>query len=145
MKLVPSAAALGAVLVLGATAQSPAPPSAAPAAAARKAPVQYKLSPQNGSGEAGTATLLDGVSGLIVRLHLSDAQGMQPAHIHKGTCEKLGAVVYPLKPLHDGFSETTVPKLTTAELAAGTYAVNVHKSTADLGTYVSCGNLAKTQ
>ena len=144
MKLVLSAAALGTVLVLGATAQSPAPPSAAPAAA-RKAPLQYKLSPQNGSGEAGTATLLDGTNGLIVRLRLSNAEGTQPAHVHKGTCEKLGAVVYPLKPVHDGVSETTVPKVTTAELTAGTYAVNVHKSTADLGTYVSCGNLAKTQ
>ncbi len=144
MKLVLSAAALGAVLVLGATAQSPAPSSPA-AATARKMPTQFKLAPQNGSGEAGTATLFDGAGGLIVRLRLSNAGGDQPAHIHKGTCEKLGAVVYPLKPAHEGFSETTVPKATTADLTAGTYAINVHKSTADLGTYVSCGNLVKAK
>ncbi|MEA2666513.1 MAG: hypothetical protein QOI11_3457 [Candidatus Eremiobacteraeota bacterium] len=143
MKLVLSAAALGSALVLGATAQSPAPSSPAPAA--RKMPTQFKLAPQNGSGEAGTATLLDGAGGLIVRLRLSNASGDQPAHIHKGTCEKLGGVVYPLKAPHDGFSETTVPKVTTAELAGGTYAINVHKSATDLGTYVSCGNFAKAK
>ena len=143
MKLALSAAALGAALVVGATAQSPAPPNPAPA---RKVPTQYKLAPQNGSNEAGTATLLDGAGGLIVRLRLTNACGDQPAHIHKGTCEKLDPKpAYGLKPAHEGFSETTVPSITTADLAKGAYAINVHKSTTDIATYVSCGNLAKAK
>lgn len=145
MKLVLSAAALGGALVLGATAQAPAPSSPAPAAV-RKMPAQFKLAPQNNSAEAGTATLLDGAGGLIVRLRLSNASGDQPAHIHKGTCEKLDPKpAFGLRPAHEGFSESHVPGVTTADLAKGAYAINVHKSTTDLGTYVSCGNLAKAK
>ena len=112
MKLALPAAALGAALVLGATAQAPAPPNAAPApASAHKLPLQFKLAAQNGSGEAGTATLLDGVDGLIVRLRLEGASGDQPAHIHTGSCDKLNPKpAYPLKTLHDGFSEIEDPE-----------------------------------
>ncbi len=140
MKHALAAAGLGTALLAATTAQSPAP-----AVARHAMPVQIKLSAQHGSGESGTATLLDGAKGLIVRLRLADASGDQPAHIHKGSCETLGAVVYPLKPAHDGFSETTVPGATLADLAKGSYAINVHKSTTELGTYVSCGNLAKAK
>lgn len=144
MKLALPAAALGAALVLGATAQAPAP--SGPAPAARTAPTQIKLAAQNNSAESGTATMLDGARGLIVRLRLAGGSGDQPAHIHKGTCEKLDPKpAYALKPAHEGFSETTVPGVTTADLAKGAYAINVHKSTTDLGTYVSCGNLAKAK
>ncbi len=130
------------------TALSRRPPrSRPPPAAARHAmPVQIKLSAQHGSGESGTATLLDGAKGLIVRLRLADAQ-RRPAGPHpQGQLrDARRESVYPLKPAHDGFSETTVPGATLADLAKGTYAINVHKSTTELGTYVSCGNLAKAK
>ena len=143
MKLVLSAAALGTALIVGATAQSPAPP--APAAPAHKPPTQVKLAPQNASGESGTATMLDGAKGLIVRLRLEGGGDLkQPAHIHKGTCEKLDPKpAYPLTLVADGKSETTIPGVTLADLAKGSYAINVHKSTTDIPTYVSCGNLGK--
>ncbi len=113
----------------------------------RKMPIQVKLAAQNSSGESGTATLFDGAKGLIVRLRLEGGGDVaQPAHIHKGTCEKLDPKpTYPLTTVKDGKSETTIPGVTLADLAKGNYAINVHKSTTDLPTYVSCGNLAKAK
>lgn len=134
LKLV-SGAALGAALLLAATAQSPAPP-------ARTAPVQFHLVAQNGSGETGTATLYDGAKGLIVKLRMSGSEVDQPAHIHAGTCEKLDPKpAYPLKTVHDGVSESTIEGVTIAQLEKKPYAINVHKSTKELPVYVSCGNL----
>ena len=131
-------AAIGAALVLAATAQSPAP-----APPAHKMPMQIRLAEQNKSGESGTATLFDGAKGLIVRLRVNGGEVDQPAHIHKGTCEKLDPKpAYPLKLVHDGGSETTIPDVTLAGLAKGAYAINVHKSTTEVPIYVACGNLA---
>ncbi|MDP9105505.1 MAG: hypothetical protein M3N49_06195 [Candidatus Eremiobacteraeota bacterium] len=129
-------AALGAVLILAATAQSPAP--------ARKLPVQMRLVAQNNSGETGTATLFDGAKGLIVKLRLAGGGDVdQPAHIHKGTCEKLDPKpTYPLRFVHDGQSETTIEGVTLAQLQKAPFAINVHKSAKEAAIYVSCGNLA---
>ncbi|MEA2690225.1 MAG: hypothetical protein QOJ39_512 [Candidatus Eremiobacteraeota bacterium] len=130
-------AAFSAALVLAATAQSPAP------APPRKMPTQLHLVAQNNSGETGTATLYDGARGLIVRLRTSGGETVdQPAHIHKGTCEKLDPKpMYPLKAVHDGQSETTVEGVTIAQLQKAPYAINVHKSAKEAAIYVSCGNL----
>ena len=131
-------AAIGAALIVAATAQSPAP-------APRKLPMQIRLAEQNKSGETGTATLLDGAKGLIVRLRLNGGGDVdQPAHIHKGTCDKLDPKPkYGLKSVHDGQSETTVPGITIAQLQkpGAPYAINVHKSAKEAAIYVSCGNL----
>ena len=128
-------AAIGAALVLAVTAQSPAP-------ATRKLPMQIRLAEQNKSGESGTATLLDGSRGLIVRLRLNGGDVDQPAHIHKGTCEKLDPKpAYALTTVHEGSSEKTIEGVTIAQLEKAPYAINVHKSTKELPVYVACGNL----
>jgi len=129
-------AAIGAALLLAATAQSPAP-------AVRKMPLQIRLLEQNKSGETGTATLFDGAKGLIVRLRMSGGGDVdQPAHIHKGTCEKLDPKpTYPLKAVHNGQSEWTVEGVTIAQLEKAPYAINVHKSAKEAAIYVSCGNI----
>jgi Cu/Zn superoxide dismutase len=136
LKLI-TTAAFSAALILAATAQSPAP------AQARKMPTQLHLVAQNASGETGTATLYDGAKGLIVKLRTSGGGDVdQPAHIHKGTCEKLDPKpTYPLKAVHDGQSETTVEGVTIAQLQKAPYAINVHKSAKEAAIYVSCGNL----
>jgi hypothetical protein len=135
-KAILSSAALAAAIVLAATAQSPAP------APARKMPTQLHLAAQNNSGETGTATLFDGAKGLIVKLRMSGSDVDQPAHIHKGTCDKLDPKpAYPLKSVHDGQSETTVEGVTIAQLQKSPYAINVHKSAKEIPVYVSCGNI----
>jgi hypothetical protein len=107
-------------------------------------PMQFPIADQNGSGEHGTATVLDGSRGLIVRLRLAGgADGVdQPAHIHLGTCSTLDPKPkYALKAVHDGQSETTIEGVTLAGLQKGAYAINVHKSPKEAATYVSCGNI----
>ena len=97
-----------------------------------------------GTGENGTATLLQSGDDVIVKLRLSGAPAdvPQPAHIHMGTCDKLNPKpTYPLHNVINGTSETTVPNVKLSDLEAGTFAINVHKSTTEIATYVSCGDL----
>lgn len=107
-----------------------------------KKPVTIRMMAQNGSGETGTAVLHDTKRGLVVTLHLKSARGPQPAHIHMGSCAKLNPQPeYPLHNVVNGMSVTTVPGVTIGEIA-GKMAINVHKSTTDIPTYVSCGDVA---
>ncbi|HEY1881449.1 MAG TPA: CHRD domain-containing protein [Candidatus Cybelea sp.] len=100
------------------------------------------LKAQNGSGENGTATLTQTPDGVTVVVSIPNGPaGPQPAHIHDGTCAQLGAVVYPLTSVVSGNATSTVKGVTIDKLLAGKYAINVHKSTSDLGTYVSCGEI----
>jgi Cu/Zn superoxide dismutase len=87
--------------------------------AAMPAHVTVKMNAQNGSNENGTATLTQQADGVQVVIALENATGSQPSHIHAGT----------------------VKGVTVADLVAGGFAVNVHKSASDLATYVSCGNI----
>jgi len=101
-----------------------------------------KLHAQHGSGEKGTATLMQHGDSLIVKLSLTGGSGDQPAHIHKGTCAKLDPKpAYPLTTVSDGASSTSLKGIKLSELTSGTFAINVHKSTTDLKDYVACGNL----
>lgn len=115
-------------------------------ASAAMTPMQFPIAPQNDSGEHGTATLLQGTNGLIVRLRIAGVpDGVdQPAHIHKGTCSKLDPKpLYPLKTVTGGISQTTLPNVSLADLMKGDYAINVHKSTKEVAVYVACGNIPK--
>ncbi len=104
----------------------------------------YQFSAENGSGETGTVSLAVAPKGsTTVTIALTGAPaGAQPVHIHTGTCAKLGSVAYPLSNVVDGKSMSTV-KASLPDLTAGSYAVNVHKSLGDVGTYVACADLAK--
>ena len=102
----------------------------------------FKIKAQNGSGESGTATLTQKGSSVVVKLALIDGTGMQPAHIHKGTCAKLDPnPAYPLMTVSDGKSTTTLHDMKLSTLTAGGFAINVHKSTTDIKDYVACGSL----
>ncbi|MFN2461083.1 MAG: hypothetical protein ABR591_10410 [Candidatus Velthaea sp.] len=114
------------------------------AATASMTPTQFKLSAQNGSGESGTATLLQETDGdLLVNVRTSNGgDEAQPIHIHKGTCEKLDPKpAYPLTTVQNGKSETKLKGVKLADLEKGDYAINIHKSTKEVSTYVTCGNL----
>jgi Cu/Zn superoxide dismutase len=104
-----------------------------------------KLSPQNNSGESGTATLSkSGDKQTKVTLDVSGAPPgvSQPVHIHKGTCDKLDPKpAFPLSPVVDGKSETTV-NAPLDTLQKGGYVINGHKSSKEAATYVFCGNIA---
>lgn len=101
------------------------------------------LQAENGSGESGTATLTQMGSDVkvVVSLKGAPATTPQPAHIHDGTCADIKGVAYPLTNVVGGSSTTTVKDVTIDKLVGGTYAINVHESTANLGKYVACGNI----
>lgn len=105
-----------------------------------------QLSEQNKSGESGTATLTEENGKTKVVLALSkitaDILPLQPAHIHQGTCAKIGAVDYPLTGVFNGSSETVV-NATFDELTGGGVdrAINVHQSQQKANVYVACGDL----
>jgi hypothetical protein len=111
-------------------------------ASARHPNVTVKMLGQNGSREWGTATLSDlgSKTGVIISLKNEAAPAIQPAHIHVGPCARLGAVKYPLTDVVHGYSHTIV-NAPIAALLNSHLAINVHKSSSQLGAYVSCGNI----
>jgi Cu/Zn superoxide dismutase len=108
-------------------------------------PIQFPIAAQNGSGEHGTATMMQGSAGVIVRVRLAGGGDVkQPIHIHKGPCAKLNPKpAYPLTTVADGISQTTLPDVTLATLQDGTWAINVHKSGPEAAKYVACGDIPK--
>lgn len=106
-------------------------------------PVTVQLTPQNGSGESGTATLTDDgtKTKVVVAVKGAPAGVAQPLHVHKGTCAKLDpAPAYGLTSLSGGKSETTID-VPLSQLQTGGFAINGHKSAQDAKTYVFCGNI----
>ncbi|MBV8639630.1 MAG: CHRD domain-containing protein [Candidatus Eremiobacteraeota bacterium] len=98
----------------------------------------------NDSGETGTAVLTqqdDGVH-VVVTLKNAPKDTAQPTHIHIGTCGNINkAPEYALVNTVDGKGDSVVKGVKLSDLTSGKYAINVHKSGDDLGTYVSCGDI----
>lgn len=114
---------------------------AAAAFAASPTTITVPMAAENGSNESGTATLTQTAKGVHIVVDLKNAPAeAQPTHIHPGTCTKLNpAPEYPLTSLANGKSVTDLPGKKLADLTGGKFSINVHKSTDDLKTYVSCG------
>ena len=137
MRIIPAVAALLAVALTSAIASA-----AAPSKDVLK-PVTVTMKAENKSGENGTATLTQSGPNVVVVVSLTGAPAAaQPTHIHPGTCTKLNpAPEYPLTSITDGKSTTTLKNMKLSSLMGGKFSVNVHKSTDDLATYVSCGEI----
>jgi hypothetical protein len=127
-----AAIAAGAILLLG-----------MPAMAATST-LTIPIAALNGSGETGTAVLTQTPDGVKVDITLKGAPATaEPAHIHAGTCEKINAQPeWPLTSVTNGTSTSVVKGVTIDQMLKTPYAINVHKSTSDLATYVACGNIA---
>jgi Cu/Zn superoxide dismutase len=111
------------------------------AAAPQTITVQMKA--LNHSGETGTATLTQEAKGVKVTVDIKGAPAAsQPTHIHPGTCTKLNpAPEAPLSPLDNGKSVTMLSGKKLSDFTGGKFSINVHKSSNDLKTYVSCGEI----
>jgi hypothetical protein len=83
---------------------------------------------------------LGGHTGVVITLKNENRNANQPAHIHVGPCARLGAVNYPLTNVVHGYSNTIV-NVRIAALLNRHLAINVHESAANLGRYVSCGDI----
>jgi hypothetical protein len=113
--------------------------------AAASETVTVELKAVNDSGVSGKATLTPMDNKTMVTIDLTGAPQdiVQPAHIHQGTCENLGAPKYPLEAVKNGKSETTIDaKL--SDLTAGDLAINIHKSEEEMSVYAACGEISKS-
>jgi hypothetical protein len=110
---------------------------------AQGTPVTVNLSAQNASGENGTATLTPQGDKTQVVIKLTGAADAtpQPAHIHDGSCAKLDAK--PRIPLQNvvGGNSTTTLDMKLGDIMSKGGAINVHKSAAEVKTYVACGDM----
>lgn len=96
---------------------------------------------QNNSDQMGGVSLVEDEGKVTVTINIeSDSTVPQPAHIHKGSCSNPGEVVYPLEPVFNGTSTTTIDA-TIEDLVASPMAVNVHKSSDEANVYVACGDI----
>jgi len=109
------------------------------------AAVTVELKAVGDSGVSGQASLMPMGDKTMVSITLTGApEGVaQPAHIHQGTCENLGAPKYPLSAVENGKSETTIDAK-VSDLTTGDLAINVHKSKEEIATYVACGEIPKS-
>jgi hypothetical protein len=116
---------------------------AASATLAQDKPVTVDLFPQNASGEKGTVTLTPEGDKTQVVIKLAGAPNgvQQPAHIHDGSCAKLDPK--PRVPLQNvvGGTSTTALDMKLEDIMSKGGAINVHKSAADVKTYVACADL----
>ena len=107
--------------------------------------ITMPINAQNDSGESGTVVLSDSRGGakIVITLAGTPEEVAQPAHIHEGTCSALGPVAFPLTSLQGGFSETKLADISLDQLLAPgpSFAINVHKSETELGSYVACGDI----
>jgi hypothetical protein len=101
-----------------------------------------ELTPENGSGQSGRATLTPvGADRTRVVLSLTRAPAVpQPSHIHSGRCGDMGDPVAALESLEGGKAETTVD-LSLADLQTGDLVVHAHKSDAEYEVSVACGEI----
>lgn len=100
------------------------------------------LKEQNNSSESGKAVLTEVDGKVMVSLDISGAPTTaQPAHIHIGACPKPAEVKYPLTNVVNGKSETTLDVILAKLKSEMPLAINVHKSAAQAGVYVACGDL----
>ena len=105
--------------------------------------ITLNLEEQNNSNQTGqvSITLLDAQTRVRVFLENFPQNEPQPVHIHSGSCNDLGEVRYPLNNVHNGSSETILDIPFEELVSQKPLAINVHKSEAELQTYVSCVSL----
>ena len=130
------------------TAISAAPNTAAASSAA--APMwQGDIRPESGTRVGGTVMVMPGAGGqttATVTLTGAPANGTHPWHVHSGTCAEKGPIVGPpaaYTPLATDATgaarlEATLPFATPT---SGSYSVNVHMSSAQMGMIVGCADL----
>lgn len=99
------------------------------------------MSPSGKWGQRGYASLIGAGENTWVAVWVSagTAGVEQPMHVHDGTCNKLGGVVHPLTGVMGGTSITNLAGVTLASLRTGKFAINLHKSAAEIAEYTSCG------
>jgi LPXTG-motif cell wall-anchored protein len=105
------------------------------------------LNPTGGTRVMGASTLTaqGGQTAVVVRITGAPANSTHVNHIHTGSCEAEGGIVYPLTDLRtnaqgEGMAVTQV-NASLATILAGRHYVNVHAGAALPSPGISCGNI----
>lgn len=116
-----------------------------PSPVAEPRSISFKLTQLSLPGQSGVARVVENGSKVTVVLSLENepATAVEPAHIHAGACPAPGAIKFSLNDVVAGRSSTDVDVDFDSLLKMLPLAINVHKSAADLKTYVACGNLVE--
>ncbi len=129
------------------TAGTPVPSAAATPlpAAPTGAPLAVRLAAEGGSGVDGLAVLTPQGDATLVDVTLRGATGGELLVIQHGTCAALdpSPAFLLADPDATGRSQTTL-RTTLADLQRAPAAIAVHKSAADYGTVVACGEIPGT-
>ncbi len=133
-------AAIGAALLV-----CPAAPAFAMDTMMMAAPNTVVMKAVPPSKEAGKAVYHAGNGVMLFAIAVKGEMlgAVQPSHIHEGTCGSNGPIVIPLTSVAGGKSNTTIKMAMWNKLKNGKpHYVNIHKSAKELGTIVSCGEMA---
>ncbi len=113
---------------------------------------------------AGTASAQDAATPSSADHAMVEGTALHPAHIHTGTCDTIGDVVFPLTdvaPADDAMMDPATPSMAMAstpeagmtatsstvvdasldDIVGGEHAINVHQSAAEIDVYIACGDV----
>jgi uncharacterized surface protein with fasciclin (FAS1) repeats len=106
--------------------------------------IRYSVSASGDSGITGLVIVKGDTrnSTATVLVQGTPAGGVHPMHFHAGNCDSNGDVVIPLTDLNGttGTSRTVV-NVPYGTIVGGDHYLNVHLSSADMGTIVACGEV----
>lgn len=110
--------------------------------------IDAELEALNDSGISGSVRLTPGAAGTVVMLTVQPSDSMATggrrhvAHIHRGSCDNIGAVVAPLEAVATdapgGATSTSRVDLDLATLTDGNHIVVVHAAGGEPGRPVAC-------
>ncbi len=99
------------------------------------------------------ATAMSASLGASVRAQ-DAGEAPHPIHIHAGTCDNLGDVVFPLTDVKlntagESFGSVAIPveesetdvAVTLSDLLSSPHAINIHESADAIQNYIACGNI----
>jgi hypothetical protein len=113
------------------------------AAALNRKVLTITLGPGRDASQTGMANLYIGggiPTEVVIEIQAGPVGVEQPAHVHAGICPDVAEVVYSLNTVVDGTSATTIDP-TLQSLEDGNFAIDVHKSEAEIAVQVACGDI----
>tara|TARA_Y100000310_G_C20627678_1_gene786868 strand:+ start:368 stop:844 length:477 start_codon:yes stop_codon:yes gene_type:complete len=103
--------------------------------------ISTPLFSQSDSGQVGGIDLVEIEKKVEVTVQFENVVAgiPHPVHLHSGSCDSLGNIVFPLNSIVDGSSKTTLGVSVKEFQSQLPLAINVHKAENELGVNIACG------